>query len=82
MPSMQQLQPRVPLHPRSVDRVPLRVLASANMPAVLVELGFLSNSEQEARMGGGEFQGGVAAAIVDAVLAFREYLSRTPEGER
>jgi len=79
---VQQLQPRIPLHARSVDRVPLRVLASANMPAVLVELGFLSNGEQEARLGSGEFQAGVASAIVDAVLAFREYLSRTPEGER
>lgn len=79
---LQQLQPRIPLHARALDRVPLRVLASANMPAVLVELGFLSNSEQEARMGGGEFQGTVASAIVDAVLAFREYLRRAPEGER
>lgn len=78
----QQLQPRIPLHARSLDRVPLRVLASANMPAVLVELGYLSNGEQEARMGGGEFQGNIASAIVDAVLVFRDYLSRAPEGDR
>lgn len=78
----QQLQPRIPMHARAADRVPLRVLASANMPAVLVEVGFLSNSEQEARLGSGEFQGAIATAVVDAVVAFREYLSRAPQGER
>ena len=52
------------------------------MPAVLVELGYLSNPEQEGRLGGNEFQGLVAQAIVDAVTAFRDYLARNPEGDR
>ena len=78
----QQLQPRIPLDARPTDRIPLRVLASANMPAVLVELGYLSNPEQEGRLGSNEFQGQVAQAIVDAVTAFREYLARNPEGDR
>lgn len=78
----QALQPRVPLDVRPVDRAPLRVLASANMPAVLVELGYLSNAEQERRLGSADVQSGIADAVVDAVVAFRDYLSRTPEVER
>lgn len=78
----QQFQGRVPLDLRPADRLPLRVLTSVNMPAVLVELGYLSNPEQEARLGTADFQGSVAQAIVDAVTAFREYLSQHAEGER
>ena len=31
---------------RPIDRAPLRVLESANMPAVLVEVGYLTNPAQ------------------------------------
>lgn len=72
----------IPLDLRPTDRAPLRVLASANMPAVLVELGYVSNPEQEGKLGGGDFQGTAAQAIVDAVAGFRDYLARTPEAER
>lgn len=78
----QHIGARTPLALRPTDRAPLRVLASANMPAVLIELGYLSNAEQEARLGNGEFQNGIAAAIVDAIVEFRDHLSRAPEGER
>jgi N-acetylmuramoyl-L-alanine amidase len=69
------LQDRVPLDARAVDRAPFRVLASANMPAVLVELGYLTNADQEQQLGAAEFQNTLAQAISDAVLKFREYLS-------
>lgn len=78
----QHIGAQAPLDLRPTDRAPLRVLASANMPAVLIELGYLSNAEQEARLGNGEFQNGIAGAIVDAVVEFRDYLSRAPEGDR
>jgi N-acetylmuramoyl-L-alanine amidase len=42
----------------------MRVLVGANMPAVLVELGFLTNREDERALVGG----GVAGSIVDALL--------------
>ena len=38
--------------PRPVERAPLRVLESANMPAVLVEIGYLTNAEQEKMLAG------------------------------
>ena len=40
----QQLHDHVPLATRPVDRAPLRVLESANMPAVLIEMGYLTNA--------------------------------------
>jgi N-acetylmuramoyl-L-alanine amidase len=70
-----EFQNRVPLDARPVDRVPFRVLASANMPAILVELGYVTNADQEQQLGAAEFQNTLVEAISDAVLKFREYLS-------
>jgi N-acetylmuramoyl-L-alanine amidase len=71
----ERFQGRVPLDVRPTSRAPLRVLASANMPAVLVELGYLSNPEQEKQLATGEFQATVSQAILDSVVAFRDYLA-------
>ena len=43
--------------PRSNDQAPLRVLVGANMPAVLVEMGFLSNADDERALTSGEVGG-------------------------
>jgi len=66
------LQERVPMAPQPVDRAPLRVLESANMPAVLVEMGYLTNAEQEKLLTGDAFQGAVVQALFDAVIRFRD----------
>ncbi|MGE0451649.1 MAG: N-acetylmuramoyl-L-alanine amidase [Vicinamibacterales bacterium] len=63
---------RVPLSARPIDRAPLRVLESANMPAVLLEIGYLTNAEQERAVAGADLQGTVAQALVDAIMRFRE----------
>jgi len=78
----EHFQNRVPLDARPTDRVPLRVLASANMPAVVLEVGYLSNPEQEKQLAGNELQGALAQSIVDAVVVFRGYLTQTAGGER
>jgi N-acetylmuramoyl-L-alanine amidase len=70
----QQLRGRVPLAARPVGGAPLRILESANMPAVLVELGYLTNPEQEKQLAGNEFQTVFAQAAFDAVVRFREAL--------
>jgi N-acetylmuramoyl-L-alanine amidase len=62
----------VPLSPLSLQQAPLRVLEPANMPAVLVEMGYLSNPEQEAKMGTPEFQGAVAQSLFEAILRFKD----------
>ena len=53
---------------------PLRVLESANMPAVLIEMGYLSNPEQETQMAGAEFQNTFVQAVIDAIVKFRDDL--------
>jgi N-acetylmuramoyl-L-alanine amidase len=78
----EQLEGRVPLDIRPTGRAPLRVLASANMPAVLVELGYLSNPEQERQLAAAELQTTVAQAILDAVVLFRDYLAHGAGVER
>jgi N-acetylmuramoyl-L-alanine amidase len=65
---------RVPLAAHPVDRAPLRVLESANMPAVLVEVGYLTNRDQAKLIGGDAFQNGLVQALFDAIVRFRDSL--------
>jgi len=53
----------VPLYTRPSLQMPMRVLVGANMPAVLIEMGFLSNPAEEKALTGGE----VSNAIIDAI---------------
>ena len=71
----QQLRGRIPLSGHSIDRAPLRVLESANMPAVLIEIGFLSNAEQEKQLALDAFQNLLVQAVYDAVIRFRDALN-------
>ena len=73
----EQFRDKMPLATRPIERAPLRVLESANMPAVLLEMGFLSNPEQGPQLGTAEFQNTFAQAVFDAVVKFRD----SPAGE-
>ena len=73
-----ELRLRVPMSPRPVQQAPFRVLVGANMPAVLVEMGFISNPEQERELAQSGFQTRVAEAIVAGVVRFRDYLATYP----
>ena len=66
------LMDRVPVAPRALEHAPLRVLESANMPAVLLEMGYLTNAREEAALAGNDLQNALAQAVVDAVGRFRE----------
>lgn len=67
-----QLDGRVALAPASIEYAPLRVLESANMTAILVELGYLTNPEQARQLAGADFQNTVASSIADALARFRD----------
>jgi N-acetylmuramoyl-L-alanine amidase len=70
----QSLRARVDMSPRAVQQAPFRVLVGANMPAALVEIGYLSNADQETQLGTASFQDQVAQALLDALIKFREFL--------
>ncbi len=55
---------------RGIKQAPFRVLAGAAMPAVLVEVGFISHPEEEKQLRSATFQESVADAIAKAVGEF------------
>ena len=55
---------------RGIKQAPFRVLVGATMPAVLVEAAFISNGEEEKKLGNPAFQQSVAEAIAKAVARF------------
>lgn len=65
------LRARVEMSPRPVQQAPFRVLVGANMPAVLVEIGYLSHPEEEKALASPARQDAVALALFEAVSAFR-----------
>jgi N-acetylmuramoyl-L-alanine amidase len=64
------LRQAVPMNPRALLQAPLRVLVGANMPAVLLEVGYLTNADQETQLLSGDFQGRVAQAIAEGIVRF------------
>jgi N-acetylmuramoyl-L-alanine amidase len=74
------LNGRVPGAPRPVEHAPLRVLESVNMPAVLLEMGYLTNADQEKAMAGGDMQSAIAQSVFDAVVRFRDVLAGPVDG--
>jgi N-acetylmuramoyl-L-alanine amidase len=70
-----QLHDRIPLSGQAVASAPLRVLESANMPAILVELGYLTNGDQEKLLAGDAFANAFVQALADAVVRFRDALA-------
>lgn len=61
---------------RGVKQAPFKVLMGATMPAVLVEIGFITNPEEEARLKDGAYRDKIAQAIIDSVAAFKERVDK------
>jgi N-acetylmuramoyl-L-alanine amidase len=73
-----QLGERVKMNSRAIQQAPFYVLVGANMPAVLVEMGFISNPGDEKQLNTPSYQQAVVASLVASMVQFREYL----EGRR
>jgi len=58
------------------------VLVGTNMPAVLVEMGFLSNPGEEKQLTSNEYQDVVAQAIFEALVRFRSQVERGEQVRR
>jgi N-acetylmuramoyl-L-alanine amidase len=76
----EELQRQVPMSGHPVRQAPMRLLAAANMPAALVEVAYLTNPEQEARLNTDDFKTTVAQAVFSAIVRFRAWSeeSQTP----
>jgi N-acetylmuramoyl-L-alanine amidase len=61
---------------RGVRQAPFYVLAGARMPAILLEVGFISHEDEGTRLRSREYQEKVAAAVADGVAAFRTQTRR------
>ena len=70
----QQLRIHVQLDVQPVERERFRVLESANMPAAVVELGYLTNPGEERTLARGEVQTALADAMLEAIVRFRDLL--------
>jgi N-acetylmuramoyl-L-alanine amidase len=69
-----------PIGPRAWYQAQLKPLAAVNMPAVLVEIGYLSNADDEAALVSEERQNGMAQAVLDVVSVLTD--GAPPAGAR
>lgn len=67
-----QLVRRIPPNRRAARPADYRILRESPMPAVVVEVGFLSNPQEEARLRDPAYRGRVAEAIFHGIM---DYLS-------
>jgi N-acetylmuramoyl-L-alanine amidase len=56
---------------RGVKQAPFRVLVGAAMPAVLVEVAFISNPEEEKLLSSGAYQAKIARALMRGIARYR-----------
>jgi N-acetylmuramoyl-L-alanine amidase len=63
-----------------VRQAGFRVLVGAYMPAVLLELGFLSHGAEEGKLGDSGYQRELAEAIGNSLLSFRSRLDQQTAG--
>jgi N-acetylmuramoyl-L-alanine amidase len=67
----EELRRRVDMSARAIQQAPFRVLVAVNMPAVLVEMAFLSNPQQETQLATDGFKNSVVQSLYDAILRYR-----------
>ena len=64
------------MSPRGLQQAPFRVLVGANMPAVLVEMGFISNPDQEAQLTSTTFQTAIVNGLLRSIIRYRDEVTR------
>jgi N-acetylmuramoyl-L-alanine amidase len=67
-----ELNQALELKDRGVKQAPFRVLMGAAMPAVLVELGFISNPDEEAKLQNPAYRADLIEALVRAIGRYLE----------
>jgi len=72
----EELRQRVPMSPRALQQGPFRVLVGANMPAIVVEMGFLTNPDEARALTSEPFQNAVVQALLEGIIRFRDAARR------
>ena len=70
----QDLRAQVMMSGRPRQEAPLRVLTGVNMPAALIEMAYLTSTEQEQLAQSEAYQNSLALGMYNAVVDFRAYL--------
>jgi N-acetylmuramoyl-L-alanine amidase len=68
-----QLRAKIEVSPLASQQGPMRGLAGVNMPAVMIEMGYLTNPAQDRALKSEQYQTLIVQALTDAVAAFRDY---------
>ncbi|MCH9650719.1 MAG: N-acetylmuramoyl-L-alanine amidase [Deltaproteobacteria bacterium] len=74
-----ELNEALSLRDRGVKQAPFKVLMGASMPAVLVELGFISNPREEAKLQDPAYRAQLVEALVRAVSRYKATVEHRPE---
>jgi N-acetylmuramoyl-L-alanine amidase len=73
-----QLNEALQIKDRGVKQAPFRVLKGATMPAVLVELGFINNPEEEKKLQDPAYRDQLLDALVTAIARYRASVEGQP----
>ncbi|MFL6261364.1 MAG: N-acetylmuramoyl-L-alanine amidase [Thermoanaerobaculia bacterium] len=73
-----QLNETLQIKDRGVKQAPFRVLKGATMPAVLVELGFINNPEEEKKLQDPAYRGQLVDALITAIARYRASIEGQP----
>ncbi|HEX2224133.1 MAG TPA: N-acetylmuramoyl-L-alanine amidase, partial [Thermoanaerobaculia bacterium] len=73
-----ELNQTLQLRDRGVKQAPFRVLMGAAMPAVLVELGFISNPEEEKKLQDATYRAELVGALTRAVGRYKALVENRP----
>ena len=71
----EELRHNVEMSLRPIQQAAFRVLVAANMPAVLVEIGFVSNPEQETQLISDAYKNQIVQSLYDAIVRYRARVS-------
>ena len=74
-----ELNQALQLRDRGVKQAPFRVLKGATMPAVLVELGFISNPDEEKKLQDPEYRSALIASLARAVQRYKAMVENRPD---
>ena len=67
---------------RGVRQAGFRVLVGAYMPAVLIEMGFLTHANEERSLGDRTYQRRLAEALGDAIIEYSVQMARPTSSRR